>query len=148
VEDETSPRLIAILKSSNSSGPFCAPPTITAIFTSTPFSFSVGFLGAMADNSPSWGSQSSKIFKQDIPQKEWGFVQHPPMRQTLDNQLAVFLRKRRGGTTYAVFARKLGITPSSLHRLENGQQSVTLKTLQQIMDRLHCGVQDVFPPRH
>ena len=40
------------------------------------------------------------------------------MRQTLDNQLAVFLRKRRGEITYAAFARKLGITPSSLFRLE------------------------------
>jgi len=38
--------------------------------------------------------------------------------------------------TYAVFARKLGMTPSSLFRLENGQQSITLKKLQIIMDRL------------
>jgi len=67
------------------------------------------------------------------------------MRQTLDNQLAIFLRKRRGETTYAAFARKLGITPSSLFRLENGQQSITLKTLQQIMDRLKCSLSDIFP---
>src|SRR5258708_5888548 len=60
------------------------------------------------------------------------------MRQTLDNQLAIFLRKRRGEMTYSAFAKKLGITPSSLFRLENCQQSVTLKTLQQIMDRLKC----------
>jgi transcriptional regulator with XRE-family HTH domain len=70
------------------------------------------------------------------------------MRQTLDKDLASFLRKRRGEVTYAVFARKLGMTPSSLFRLENGQQSITLKKLQQIMDRLRCSVQDIFPPQH
>jgi transcriptional regulator with XRE-family HTH domain len=69
------------------------------------------------------------------------------MRQTLDNQLAVFLRKRRGQITYAAFAKKLGITPSSLFRLENCQQSATLKTLQQIMDRLKCSWADVFSER-
>jgi transcriptional regulator with XRE-family HTH domain len=66
------------------------------------------------------------------------------MRQSLDNQLAIFLRKRRGEITYAAFARKLGITPSSLFRLENRQQSITLKTLQQIMDRLKCSWSDIF----
>ncbi len=69
------------------------------------------------------------------------------MRQTLDHQLAIFLRKRRGETPYSAFARKLGITPSSLFRLENGQQSITLKTLQQIMDRLKCSLSDMFPPQ-
>jgi transcriptional regulator with XRE-family HTH domain len=69
------------------------------------------------------------------------------MRQTLDNQLAIFLRKRRGEITYAAFARKLGITPSSLFRLENCQQSITLKTLEQIMDRLKCSWSDIFPAR-
>ena len=66
------------------------------------------------------------------------------MRRTLDQQLASFLRKRRGETPYAAFARKLGITPSSLFRLENGQQSVTLKTLRQIMDRLQCSWSDII----
>jgi transcriptional regulator with XRE-family HTH domain len=69
------------------------------------------------------------------------------MRQTLDYQLAIFLRKRRGEITYAAFARKLGVTPSSLFRLENRQQSITLKTLEQIMDRLKCSWSDIFPAR-
>lgn len=67
------------------------------------------------------------------------------MRQTLDKNLAAFLRKQRGDVPYATFARKLGITPSSLFRLENGQQSATLKTLQQICDRLKVNIHDVFP---
>jgi transcriptional regulator with XRE-family HTH domain len=67
------------------------------------------------------------------------------MRQTLDNQLAVFLHKTRGQITYAAFARKLGITPSGLFRFENCQQSITLKTLQEIMDQLKCSWADIFP---
>jgi len=69
------------------------------------------------------------------------------MRQTLDNQLAVFLPKREGKITYAAFARKIGITPSSLFWIGNCQQSITLKTLQQIMDRLKCTRVDIFLER-
>jgi len=39
------------------------------------------------------------------------------------------------------------MTPSSLFRLENGQQSITLRNLQQVMDRLHCKLTDIFPPQ-
>jgi transcriptional regulator with XRE-family HTH domain len=66
------------------------------------------------------------------------------MRQNLDNALAVFLRKQRGETPYAAFAKKLGITASSLFRLENGEQSATLKTLQQICDRLKVSASEIL----
>ncbi|MGO8927420.1 MAG: helix-turn-helix domain-containing protein [Limisphaerales bacterium] len=55
------------------------------------------------------------------------------------------MRKKRGETPYAAFARKLGITRSSLFRLENGQQSITLKTLQEITDPPKYFWSDVFP---
>jgi DNA-binding Xre family transcriptional regulator len=38
----------------------------------------------------------------------------------------------------------LGLPPSTLHRLERGDQSITLRGLQQIMKRLKCGLQDIF----
>ncbi|MHC1767918.1 MAG: helix-turn-helix domain-containing protein [Verrucomicrobiia bacterium] len=66
------------------------------------------------------------------------------MRDRLDTQLAAFLRKRRGEATYAQFARKLGITPSTLFRLEHQQQSITLGRLEQILGRLKCSLKDVF----
>jgi transcriptional regulator with XRE-family HTH domain len=44
-----------------------------------------------------------------------------------------FTQKRRGKMTYAEFSRRLGLPPSTLHRLENGEQSITLRGLQQIM---------------
>lgn len=66
------------------------------------------------------------------------------MRANLERQLAAFLRKRRGDMTYAEFSRKLGLPPSTLHRLENAAQSITLRNLQQIMNRLKCRLSDVF----
>jgi transcriptional regulator with XRE-family HTH domain len=64
---------------------------------------------------------------------------------SLENQLGRFLRARRGEMTFARFSKKLGLPPSTLHRLEQGAQSITLRGLQQIMRRLKCGLQDIFP---
>jgi DNA-binding Xre family transcriptional regulator len=63
----------------------------------------------------------------------------------LDKQLAQFLRRRRGDQTFADFSRKLGLPPSTLHRLETCEQSITLGRLHQIMGRLKCDLSDIFP---
>lgn len=65
--------------------------------------------------------------------------------QCFPKQLGEFLRKKRGSLTYAQFAKKLGISDASLHRLEMGQQNVTLKTLEHITQRLKCSMSDIFP---
>lgn len=75
---------------------------------------------------------------------EYQVGQSRVMRVNLDRQLAAFLRKSRGTMTYAEFSRKLGFPPSTLHRLENAGQSITLRNLQQIMSRLKCGLSDIF----
>jgi transcriptional regulator with XRE-family HTH domain len=67
------------------------------------------------------------------------------VQNRLEQQLAEFLRKKRGKLTYQQFSRKLGLTQSSLFRLENGQQSITLRRLQQIMARMKCSLSDIFP---
>lgn len=67
------------------------------------------------------------------------------MKSTLDEQLRVFLRKRRGAKTYREFGKKIGLSDVSIFRLEQGQQSVTLRTLQGILDRLKCKLSDIFP---
>jgi DNA-binding Xre family transcriptional regulator len=38
----------------------------------------------------------------------------------------------------------LGLPPSTLHRLERSDQSITLRGLQQIMKWLKCGLSDIF----
>ncbi len=67
------------------------------------------------------------------------------MAQRFGKQLGDFLRKKRGNLTYAQFSRKIGISDASLHRMEMGEQNVTLKSLEQITQRLKCKISDVFP---
>jgi len=66
------------------------------------------------------------------------------MAQTLEKQLGMFLRKQRGDLTYEQFARKIGTSASTLHRMENCLQNVTLKTLDQLCERLKCQMSDIF----
>ena len=67
------------------------------------------------------------------------------MGKNLEKQFGRFLRERRGQASYAVFARQLGISASTLYRLESGEQSVTLGKLEEILKRLKASVRDVFP---
>gem|GEM_PF-660048 len=62
----------------------------------------------------------------------------------MQKQLGQFLRKKRGDMSYPAFARKLGISSSSLHRMEMGEQNVTLKTLEHLLKRLKCSLSDIF----
>jgi transcriptional regulator with XRE-family HTH domain len=62
----------------------------------------------------------------------------------MQKQLGEFLRKKRGNLSYPAFARKLGLSSSSLHRIEMGEQNVTLKTLEHLLKRLKCSLKDVF----
>ena len=66
------------------------------------------------------------------------------MAASLQKQLGRFLRKKRGDLTLPAYARKVGISSSSLHRMEMGEQNVTLKTLEQLLKRLNCRIVDVF----
>jgi len=66
------------------------------------------------------------------------------MAASLQRKLALFLRKKRGSLSYPAFARKLGISSSSLHRMEMGEQNVTLKTLEYLLKRFKCRAGDIF----
>ena len=67
------------------------------------------------------------------------------MAGKLEQQLATFLRKARGETSYAKFGQKVGLPPSTLHRLEMCQQSITLSRLELITKRLKCSIREIFP---
>jgi DNA-binding XRE family transcriptional regulator len=58
--------------------------------------------------------------------------------------MAMFLKQQRGQATFAAFAKKLGVARSTLHRLENGDQSATLEMVSQIIDRLKVKPSDIF----
>jgi len=67
------------------------------------------------------------------------------MRGSMEQQLADFLRKRRGEETYASFARRTGLRQSTIFRLEQCQQSLTLGRLEQLLKRLKVKLSDIFP---
>jgi DNA-binding XRE family transcriptional regulator len=69
-------------------------------------------------------------------------VQTPP--NILERQLAQFLKGRRQDETYAVFAKRVGLPPSTLFRLENCEQSASLKLIHQIAKRLKVSLADIF----
>ena len=64
----------------------------------------------------------------------------------LRKRLAQHLRRLRGTTPQRDFARRLGISKSSLHRLEMCQQNVGLDMLEHLCHRLKCDLADLFPP--
>ena len=66
------------------------------------------------------------------------------MARKLQKQLGSFLRKRRGELTLMQFSRKLGISDATLHRLEQGQQNVTITTLERLSERLKCKVGEML----
>ena len=65
-------------------------------------------------------------------------------KKRLAKQLAAYLRKQRGDLTFQQFARKTGISDSTLHRLELAEQNITLDTLEQLCDRLKCPITEIF----
>ena len=65
---------------------------------------------------------------------------------TLARKLARKLQELRGETPQYLFARRLGISKSSLNRMELGDQNVSLKTLETLCARLKCDVGELFPP--
>ncbi|MBI4584565.1 MAG: helix-turn-helix transcriptional regulator [Planctomycetes bacterium] len=62
----------------------------------------------------------------------------------LANRLAKKLRDLRGDLPQVQFARRLGISKSSLNRMEIGDQNVSLRTLERLCARLKCDVGDLF----
>lgn len=65
-------------------------------------------------------------------------------KKSLAEELAQFVRAQRGDLTLRQFSRKVGISDSSLQRIELGQQNVSLATIQQLVTRLGCNVGEMF----
>src|SRR5438093_4143622 len=67
------------------------------------------------------------------------------VQRHLDRQLAKFLRKARASLSYADFAKKVGVSYTTLHRIERGEHHITLNKLETILNRLKVKLKDVFP---
>lgn len=67
------------------------------------------------------------------------------MQRNLDRQLAKFLRKKRGGLSYAAFAKKSGVSHQTLFRIERGEHRLTLDKLETMLMKLKIRLKDIFP---
>src|SRR3954464_1748537 len=92
---------------------------------------------------PSSNRWKSRV-KANIPYPEQLFANSLWVASELDEKLAAFLRKKRGEMTYADFSRKVGLPKSTIFRLEQLQQSITLGRLETVMQRLKCTLDDIF----
>lgn len=63
---------------------------------------------------------------------------------TLANRLGRRLQELRGSEPQLRFAKKLGISKSSLNRMELGEQNVSLKTLDILCRKLKMDITDLF----
>lgn len=62
----------------------------------------------------------------------------------LRRRLANRLVELRGDRSQLQFSRDLGLSRSTLNRLEEGTQNVTLDILDGLCDRLNCDVAELF----
>ncbi|MCK5747368.1 MAG: helix-turn-helix transcriptional regulator [Oricola sp.] len=58
--------------------------------------------------------------------------------------MAKNIRALRGKQTQKAFARRVGLNQSSVNRIEQGRQNVTIDTLQQLCTRLRCRPGDLL----
>jgi transcriptional regulator with XRE-family HTH domain len=67
------------------------------------------------------------------------------VRRNLDRQLATFLKKERGSLSYADFSKKIGLSHTTLHRIERGEHHLTLNKLETVLNRLKICLRDIYP---
>lgn len=63
----------------------------------------------------------------------------------LRKRLAAYIRYKRAGVPQRVFARKTGVAQSTIMRIENEDQNITLDTLEQLCKAFNVDVGDLFP---
>jgi len=63
----------------------------------------------------------------------------------LDREFAHYIRGARGGLSYAEFAKNVGVSHTTLHRVERGEHHITLSKLETILNRLKIKLADIFP---
>ena len=64
--------------------------------------------------------------------------------ESLSSKLARKIKTLRGEQTQREFARKLGVSQTTLNHIEQGKENVTLKTIQKVCTRLNCTIGWLF----
>jgi len=73
------------------------------------------------------------------------YRKYKPCMVHLRSRLAAFIRQRRGDMPQRAFARKMGVAQSTIMRIENEDQNVTLSTLEQLCKAFQVDIGDLFP---
>ena len=68
----------------------------------------------------------------------------PSAPTDLDKKLAAFLKQQRGELSFAAFSKKTGLPASTLFRLEQCQQSLTVGRLSGLLKKLKVTLADIF----
>ena len=97
-----------------------------------------------ASGSPTPGALPASSFRGSKPHVVHR-KQYKPHMVSLRNRLAIYIRLRRGGLTQREFARRTGVAQSTIMRIENEDQNVTLKTLEQLCRAFRVDVAELFP---
>lgn len=72
------------------------------------------------------------------------YWKYKPYMVHLRERLAIFVRRQRGDTPQRRFARRIGVAQSTIMRIENQEQNVTLDTLEQLCKAFHVDVGGLF----
>ncbi|MGJ8689197.1 MAG: helix-turn-helix domain-containing protein [Gammaproteobacteria bacterium] len=72
-------------------------------------------------------------------------MQYKPLMVHLRQRLAIFIKEKRGNIPQREFARKIGVAQSTIMRIENLDQNVTLNTLENLCKVFHADIGDLFP---
>jgi transcriptional regulator with XRE-family HTH domain len=70
------------------------------------------------------------------------------VQRNLDREFALYIRKARGSLSYADFAKRVGVSHTTLHRIERGEHHITLSKLETILGRLKIKLKDIFPEEY
>jgi len=66
-----------------------------------------------------------------------------PSEQLL-KRIAERFKKLRGNESQLQFAKKIGVSQSSLNRIENKDQNISLYVLERVSTRLRIDIKDLF----
>jgi len=56
-------------------------------------------------------------------------------------------RRKKSGLNQRDFAKKAGVSKSTIDRLENAAQNTTITTLETLCETFKCEIQDLFSPK-
>lgn len=67
------------------------------------------------------------------------------MKLHWENRIAEFFKRQRGDATHEEFARRIGMSRSQYHRIEQGLQAIKVGQLELALRRLGIAFCDVVP---